>query len=386
MYDLILNPRRILPVIIVSENNNVDGMNSSYNIGYLVDADFLAKEVAGIAHVVSLSSIAAEYWNTVVGRNWSCFGGAFITYFPNVNFEDDSYMKHPLSIANRVMASYFIDKNGVEHIAGSAFLFKLKESMQKYNTETRIDWIGIGHKFYLIANREVIRNQESTLLNVDQLKRIYEEQISQLEEKIDNQETEILSSMLDMDQKNTELDEYKNIIYRLNLRVDALEQKFLQCKGGEAETSIPIYNDYTKLQNWVEEYFPGRVILHQRAIRSLKNAEYENPELVFKSILLLGTLYYQMRTTSSFSRNEFDEKCAELGIEEAPTIADTCAGEQGESYFVSHHGKKYKLESHIKKGSSRDPKYCMRIYFFWSNEDEQVVIGWLPQHLPISIS
>lgn len=127
------------------------------------------------------------------------------------------------------------------------------------------------------------------------------------------------------------------------------------------------------------------MVLHSRAIRALKEATYEDAELVFKSLLLLGTTYYQMRMGNA-SREEFDRKCVELGIEETSSIADTAAGELGETYFINYYGKRKKLDRHLRKGTSRDPRYCMRIYFFWSEEEPQVVVGYLPQHLMIRIS
>ena len=75
-----------------------------------------------------------------------------------------------------------------------------------------------------------------------------------------------------------------------------------------------------------------------------------------------------------------------MGIEESGAIADTAAGEQGETYYVQYHGTKVKMDRHLRKGTSRDPKYCMRIYFFWCEKESLVVVGSLPQHLSISIS
>ena len=99
----------------------------------------------------------------------------------------------------------------------------------------------------------------------------------------------------------------------------------------------------------------------------------------------MGTTYYQMRM-GKLTKKEFEAKCSELGIEEAGAIADTAEGEQGDTYFVQYHGKKVKLDRHLRKGTSREPQFCMRIYFFWCEEESLVVIGSLPQHLSISIS
>ena len=81
------------------------------------------------------------------------------------------------------------------------------------------------------------------------------------------------------------------------------------------------------------------------------------------------------------TREKFDEECRKLGVEETGAMTDVSAGEFGEKYYVNYHDTKMKLERHLKKGNSREAKYCMRIYFSWCEEESVVVIGSLPQHL-----
>ena len=382
LYDFIQNPDRKMPVIVVTENETDDNIGAQYTKGYLVDADLLAKETASLAHIVRIPRSIINEWNDVTGKKWGVYGGAVRTYFPNVDFGEEDYMSHPLSIANRIMASSYTDENGNEYIAGEAFRYLLRENIRKYNTNVRMDWVGLGHKFYLGANRDFLIEKEKNLSDIVQLRAAYEQQINQLEESITNRDNELLTALIQVEEKEKEIDEIRDILFRQNLRIDVLEHQ-LESKGTKID--IPILNDYMELQEWVETYFPGRVVLHSRAIRALKDAMYEDVELVFKSIYLLGTSYYQMRM-GTLTRQEFDMKCSELGIEETAAIADTAAGEQGETYFVQYHGGKVKMDRHLRKGTSRDPKFCMRIYFFWCEEESLVVIGSLPQHLNISIS
>jgi hypothetical protein len=39
------------------------------------------------------------------------------------------------------------------------------------------------------------------------------------------------------------------------------------------------------------------------------------------------------------------------------------------------------LDVHLKKGTSRESRHCLRIYFFWDEDSDQVVVGHLPDHL-----
>jgi hypothetical protein len=45
-------------------------------------------------------------------------------------------------------------------------------------------------------------------------------------------------------------------------------------------------------------------------------------------------------------------------------------------------GDKQLLALHFKNGgNTRDPERCLRIYYFWDDESQQVVVGSLPGHL-----
>ena len=381
LYDLIQNSNRRMPVVVITENNAYNGIGEQYIKGYLIDAEVLVRNVGSIAHIVRIPANIMDKWCDVTGKNWGVYGGAIRTYFPEADFTEDNYMHHPLSVVNRIMASIYTDESGNEYVAGEAFRHLLENNLKKYNTNVRLDWEELGHKFYFMANRELFKERENTLLDIEQLRKVYEMQIKELEEKISDIENESLTILMEMENKKKEIDEARDIIYRLNVRVDTLEQQLENSRG--EKTDIPILNEYSKLQEWVETYFPGRICLHSRAIRTLKEAVYESPELVFKCIKLLGTTYYQMRM-GLVTREEFNEQCQILGIEEEGAITDVAEGSLGDTYVVSYHGAKVKLDRHLRKGKTKDPRYCMRIYFFWCEEEAQVVIGSLPQHLTTS--
>ena len=51
-----------------------------------------------------------------------------------------------------------------------------------------------------------------------------------------------------------------------------------------------------------------------------------------------------------------------------------------------HNGQRKKFDKHLTKGDGRDPRKCLRIYYFWDNETGMVVVGSLPYHLNIRSS
>lgn len=383
LYDLVLSEKRQLPVIVISENSNGGNqIGNQYITGYLLDGDKLAEEIGYIAHIVKLPSELQKQWTDYVGRNWGVFNGAVRTYYPNLEFDDDSYTDHPIILPNRIMASNYEDDER-EYFSGEAFEKILSGIIKRNNTSARIDWSSLGFKFYFIANRELMREREANNSNDIELCNLYKKQIESLERELEEKEKEVSTAVQMAEETEKHLGESREINYRLQLRIDSLLEQLEKTKEGSSE--IPILSTYEELEEWINKYFPGRIYFHSRASKSLKQAVYADIELVYKSLVILGTSYYKMRT-GFLTREEFDEECRKLGIEEKGSIVDSAAGELGDTYFVMHHGRKRKMDRHLVKGTSRDPRYCLRIYFFWDEDDSQVVVCSLPQHLDIAIS
>ena len=78
-----------------------------------------------------------------------------------------------------------------------------------------------------------------------------------------------------------------------------------------------------------------------------------------------------------------------LGVEETESISDQNEGKVARDTYRVSFGlgrRKRKLDRHLKKGTGRDSRDCFRLYFFWDEDEEQIVVGWLPSHLPTPIT
>lgn len=72
---------------------------------------------------------------------------------------------------------------------------------------------------------------------------------------------------------------------------------------------------------------------------------------------------------------------AELGLEESASFSRSRAGEQGDEYFVRFGERRRELDRHLKGSNARDERRRFRLYFFWDEDSQQVVVGWFPSHL-----
>jgi hypothetical protein len=145
--------------------------------------------------------------------------------------------------------------------------------------------------------------------------------------------------------------------------------------------------DLAGLNEWVKKH-EEKLILHSRAVDAAKKSKFLDVPLIYSAIDLLAEEYRDMRLASKELAPASREKCMNkiqaLGLDLSQAIIPSRAGEQGDTYFVTYPiggDKKRMLEMHLTKGADRDERYCLRIYFFWDDDAQKVVVGWLPNHL-----
>ena len=142
-----------------------------------------------------------------------------------------------------------------------------------------------------------------------------------------------------------------------------------------------------QLESWCHDYLSGAVEVHNRAIQGAKKSRFEDYTLIYKALLLLRDAYVPMKRDGGLDKKViFDDECKKLGLSDEPTFTGVRWGEEGDTYLVRYAGRRCLLDRHLKKGTSKDERYCFRLYFFWDDESEQVVVGWLPSHLDTRIT
>lgn len=128
-----------------------------------------------------------------------------------------------------------------------------------------------------------------------------------------------------------------------------------------------------------------RIIIQPRAISATKRSPYESPALLYQCLELLATEYTQVKTGKA-DRHAFKDKADAMGIDFRGSVDPSVAGELGDMYFVRVGGRRRFLDQHLAKGNSRDLRFCLRIYFCWDPDQQRVIVGHLPSHLPNSLT
>ena len=390
LYLLLIDPHRHSEVIVFSTPND------SANPDEMTDmASRVAKKIAGVAHVVILAR-ASWQLSTRVGEEFSVYGQAVRTYRPGFDPSVETRFAHPLVLANRIAEWEKREEKGP--IAYEKFLVSqaLRRSISGRDIEQRLPRFATVR--HLINEKLLQRVQSNTRLSYKEQLAQEQEYTAELQKALREQEQEfekqrqdddalIVMAENERDQAREESQQFKAQSLHLRHRVETLEEE-LKNAGRFTQPEIP--DNLADLEQWCNENLSGFVEVHNRAFRGAKDSQYRDPSLIFKALLVLRDYYVPMRQRQEDEdhlKEKFEKKCQKLGIMEAPSIDKLRKGEEGDAYHVKYLGETRFLDRHLKnKGNSRDPRRCFRLYFFWDDENGQVVVGWLPSHLATRIT
>lgn len=383
LFFIVTDKKRVFPVIVISEDQSQDQdvkFLQSQEEGYHIDGTKLADSLRLIAHVYYLPLQYQNRWAEMMTKKWGVENGAVRTYNPGFDIDEEESMTpldHPVAFPRNILPMSYINEEGKEIIAGHAFRHILTHGIKRDNMYRKFQWEESGVKFqHQIAKEADIEAEKS----VDDLKLA----VQMLKDEIEKKDSDY--SQLDEfnNELLTELKKRKseNVI---NLqRIIDLEN---QLKEYRAFIPVEYPKDYKSIPDWVAQQFAGRVELHKKALKCLKdNPIYPDIELLCKSIEFLGKEYYEMKT-GRLDIKECESVKLSLGIENTLTGSVASAGRQGDAYYVDYNGRRRRLEMHIKGGksmNSSEPGERFRIYYFWDDDDQRVIIGYLPDHLPLS--
>ena len=367
LVNFLQNPKRQRSVIVVTSPPAFDMP--------AVDPDDLANSLIGVAHVVFLTDEASFLLTEELGREFSVFGGAVRTYrtgfFPDV----DQPSSHPLALYDKIKNSY-----GVQAFRD----FVVKRTMDTYLSSRHLsDELPSYASIRAIAAKREQEERRHEGASVSELLKLALDDNEKLRQELDNEKM-VSSSLIDIAEREcdlvqSKLDQSRQVNFRLRTRIESLKSD-LSGLGYDRGEDIP--NTLDDIESWCEANLGESIFMLNRAYRGLKKSKFEEISLIYKALILLRDHYVQARRMGNTEQMlAFKEACRSLGLEETESISRTRAGEEGENYFVDYHGNRVVLDRHLKKGNTRDPRYCFRLYFFWDEEEEQVVVGWLPSHL-----
>lgn len=370
---LLLLPSREADVIVFAlpEGSVNTGMTAA-------SAQEVHRATLGAAHVAILTGPASFHLTDRVGREFSVFRQGVRTYVAGFNPDQDQPFRHPLGLPERI-ANW--SEGGATGYSRMLVSHALARTVARPDREDRLPSYATVRRIAAKQHLDQAQAQGSSegkllamaMAESDELR-------AELDELKKNNDQLLQTADEERDQAQQEAQQARARATALIYRVQALEAQLAERSNEPPE--IPIPDDLEEFDAWCQHYLTGHVELHNRAYKGAKRSQYQNPKLLYQALLLLRNFYVPMRREpSEIAKQAYDNECKRLGLEESGTITDNRLGEQGETYIVNYDGRRRVLERHLKHGTSREPRHCFRLYFFWDEDSDQVVVGWLPSHL-----
>jgi hypothetical protein len=194
----------------------------------------------------------------------------------------------------------------------------------------------------------------------------------------------IESLELELRSKEVEVEGYVAMVEAAEARAEtseheyrALLYRFRQLEARAASPTIGAHQELPLLPtnwadflDWVDQTYPDRVLFTPSARRMVRAPAFQNVATVAHAIRWLATEHYDRRCAGGGSMS---------GALIAPGLQNALCG--GDEYATYWHGRTQKVDWHVKNGgNTRDPTRCLRVYYFWDPDTQQVVIDWLPSH------
>ncbi len=366
--DLIRAPKRRAAVIVASlPPNSTDAKDAAFPI------DDLCHRTFGTAHVAVITGPATFRLTHELGREFSVFNGAVRNYRPSFSPEDEPY-QHPLATAHRIQ-----NWDGGP-AAYAVFLADriLEYTVERPDSESDLPSFTKARRLAAERRREQAKARNATIAERLELA---EAQIVELQAEREEMEETFEGVLKSVEQeRDIAQAQAKTATQRarnLRARVEMLERA---SAGGSTPKEPEIPNGLNDFDEWCDKNLAGVVEVLPRAKRAAKKSKYESPAFLYQALLLLRDYYVPMRRGAA-QVDAFKQACLDLNIEETQTFAGDGYGEYGDMYVVRYAGRQHLLDRHLKKGNTHDVRRCFRLYFFWDDDSEQAVVGWLPSHL-----
>lgn len=378
---LLLNPHRMQPVIAIS--GNIDK-----------SADRLAKRLAGVAHVVRVDNAASESLIRSFGRDRSVYGNAVRLYRPGFTPDTDTY-QHPIWVLKGTALPKWLADDLFEHACAiSLEVGDLEERAPSFQTIRNL--LAEGRQAASEKRLAELRQQAESLATsaeekIARLQAINQELDAALnEQKAQNKYLAEQATQADSElqatrrERNAALEEVRQLKFQLSTQWNEVDTGY-----AETDDTIEYPDNWDDLETWVELYGQDRLVLHPKAAKAARESPFKDIPLAYKAFDYLVRYYIPMRTRSSDDHEAYErskQALAELGLEESDVGTADDIKRYKHEYKRLYNGKEVTLDRHLKRGVGFGGDFQFRLYFYYDDAEEKVLVGHLPTHLTNRLS
>lgn len=353
LIDYLVDPTRKLPVIICSvpENDSFPTLNSKK----------LSECCIGIAKIAVVSHECCWHLTRSIGKTLSTYGGAVRAYLPGFSYSSSPF-SHPLFLPD--MGDL---RTWAKATSSSIRWTAANESIR--HTKIGVDVLSfsaVRDKSLDIERAKLLQDGSTDAIQLE----VAQAQITALKEDCARSQGEVCDWLAAYEGEEQKCQELRRQLTAAQGRIQHL---IAQVKKGGAspDGDIVLPTSWDKFADWCDDVLTGRVVLSSRARREVRAPHYDSPQTAAQCLLWLANEYRDAKINGS-------ENDLRLPVTDG-IRNDRCGAE---AFDFIWNGVSRDVDWHIKNGgTTRDPLRCLRIYYFWDEVTQHVVVATMPAHI-----
>ncbi|HZT26865.1 MAG TPA: hypothetical protein VFA57_14290, partial [Pseudolabrys sp.] len=356
LVEILIDPYRKLPIFVLTVPEGSSDPNKP-----LIDAEALARATLGNGFVVILPAAHSWVLTDHFGKQRSVFGGGARTYLPGFAPDSNPYA-HRLVIGDHLSTA-----------DGAAQCMRWMRSLAATESVRRILLGRDVLAFAAIRNASLqIRQQQLMKEGASESEQLVaaNARIEALEKEVSDQKASL--EYFDSEHKRAEerAETAEEQSRASAFRVQQLIEQ-IKAAGSSVDSNIELPKSWQEFGNWADVNLAGRVVLAPQARRQVRSPEFADVAVAARCLLWLATACRERRMKGG--EGSLREEIVEDGIRNAHCGAD--------QFDLDWQGQRQTADWHIKNGgNTRDPKRCLRIYYFWHEPTQQIVVAEMPAH------
>lgn len=355
--DLIYNPERKLPIVLISALNASDRP--------VLPAEEITKiawRLAGTARVyVAKDRFSSFKLDEYVGKSMGCWNGAARLYWPIPAKGERPF--HPYWLADdlsRIKRTFVLGL--MSRIASLTAGLKCPVSFPEL-----MDHHSKAKQDQLLMKTEL----QKVLVEHAGLRELFDLSLDE-NATLGKQVASLTEANRDLENR---LRQAEGRIEQLTLALE--ERKVVPGEPPREQRALVFRNVREAMEQIQHSYSENTIVITKKAMEGAKKSMFEDPRAVYDALEWLATAYLRMgKADVPALRASCHDRCGMLyhasqgaSVEHHP-----------EDYHVTFGGRTYDLREHLSKGNTKDGRRTIRIGFDYDSAGRRVIVGYISQH------
>jgi len=370
---LAFSPKRGLPLIAISKEPR-SGETS-------VNALLLARHLVGAAHVVVVDDTVSRALTSRHGKDWSVYLGAVRVYQPGAEpYKGDpgDHRYHKAEVIERINGGDFKGLAPFERQLADQIL---RETEKRFSGSSIPTFEAVETIAAQIARQNLESQAERDGAVSHALVESHRQEVESLRKMNEEANSLFETASEELKLAERDRDDAWGRNHLLQLEIERLRAALASRDGKGAASAAALQPPRTldEICAFAETGLGSSVVVLPRAVKETRKTRNLNIARLYDGLVFLRDVYVPFR------RGEISQNDYQTALRKNRFNEDACFSSPGSlqafmGYTATWKGQQITLNRHLKWGvGSTDT--MIRIYFYFDEETQSVIIGHMPSHL-----